>query len=250
MNGKTRFQSLLTDTRRSPLSRYREITYGAGGWLGFLGFELVTTLLGPMPGLLGIALRRLTYPMFFKSIGGGTVIGRGVAVRNPRAITLGSRVVIDDHAVLDAKGATDIGIEVGDEVVISRNTVLSCKGGIITIGDGTNIAMNCLFHAAAALRIGRQVLIASYCYLVAVANHRFDRADVPIIAQGERESLGVAVGDGAWLGARATVLDGVSIGEGAVVGAGSVVTESIPAYGVAVGTPAKVIRLRQASGGN
>ncbi len=249
MNGKTRFQSLLTDARRSPLSRYREITYGPGGWLGFLAFELVTTLVGPLPGALGMALRKLLYPPFFGCIGGGTVIGRGVTIRNPRAIKVGRRVVIDDHVVLDAKGAQGVGIQVGDEVVISRNTVLSCKGGAITIGGGTNIAMNCLFHAAAGLTIGSHVLVASYCYLVAVANHRFDRTDVPIIAQGEGESLGIAVGDGAWLGARVTVLDGANIGEGAVVGAGSVVTQPIPASGVAVGTPAKVVRLRQPPGG-
>jgi acetyltransferase-like isoleucine patch superfamily enzyme len=249
MDAKTRFQSLLTDTGRSALSRYREITYGRGGWLGFLSFEMVTTLVGPTPGLLGIALRRLLYRPFLGGIGAGTVIGRGVAIRNPRAIRLGRRVVVDDQVVLDAKGAEEVGIRVGDEVVISRNTVLSCKGGTITIGDGTNIAMNCLFHAGAAVSVARHVLIASYCYLVGVANHRFERTDVPIIAQGEAESLGITVGMGAWLGARVTVLDGANVGEGAVVGAGSVVTTSIPAYGVAVGTPAKVVRSRQAADG-
>jgi acetyltransferase-like isoleucine patch superfamily enzyme len=246
MQAKTRFQSLLTDPRRSALSRYREITYGQGGWLGFFAFELVTSLLGPIPGLMGVALRALLYRPFLGGIGSGTVIGRSVTIRNPRAITLGRRVVIDDHVVLDAKGAEDVGIRVGDEVVISRNTVLSCKGGAIAIGDGSNIAANCLFHAGAAVTVAPHVLIASYCYLVGVANHRFERTDVPIIAQGEGESLGIAVGTGAWLGARVTVLDGAHVGEGAVVGAGSVVTTPIPPWGVAVGTPAKVVRSRRA----
>ena len=40
------------------------------------------------------------------------------------------------------------------------------------------------------------------------------------------------------------VLKGVEIGNGAVIGAGSVVAEDIPAYAVAVGVPAKVIRYR------
>ena len=40
------------------------------------------------------------------------------------------------------------------------------------------------------------------------------------------------------------VLEGVHIGKGAVVGAGSVVTKDVPEYAVAVGVPARVIRLR------
>jgi acetyltransferase-like isoleucine patch superfamily enzyme len=248
MESKTRFQSLLTDTARSPLSRYREITYGSNGWFGFLMFELVTTVVGPLPGLLGMALRKLLYPLFLGGMGSGTVIGRNVVVRNPRAVMLGRRVVIDDNVVLDAKGTARHGIRVGNDAIISRNSVLSCKGGSITVGDNTNIAMNCLFHAAGDLVVGESVLIASYTYIVAVANHCFDRTDVPIIAQGEAASRGVTIGAGSWLGARVTVLDGVEIGEGAVAGAGSVVTRSIPAHGVAVGMPAKVIRLRDASG--
>ena len=39
-----------------------------------------------------------------------------------------------------------------------------------------------------------------------------------------------------------TILGGVSIGDGAVIGANSVVTKDIPAYSVAVGVPAKVVK--------
>ena len=47
---------------------------------------------------------------------------------------------------------------------------------------------------------------------------------------------GVAIGMGC------VIMPGVTIGEGAVIGAGSVVTKDIPAWTVAVGHPAKVIR--------
>ena len=44
-------------------------------------------------------------------------------------------------------------------------------------------------------------------------------------------------------GAGATILPGVCIGRHAIVGAGSVVTKDVPDYAVAVGNPAKVIKM-------
>lgn len=44
------------------------------------------------------------------------------------------------------------------------------------------------------------------------------------------------------IGMGCIIMPGVTIGEGAVIGAGSVVTKDIPAWTVAVGNPAKVIR--------
>jgi len=52
------------------------------------------------------------------------------------------------------------------------------------------------------------------------------------------------VGHDVWLGYRALVMPGVTSGHGAVVAAGSVVTADIPAYAIAGGNPARVIRQR------
>jgi len=52
----------------------------------------------------------------------------------------------------------------------------------------------------------------------------------------------VAVKDKAWIGFNVSILKGVTIGEGAVIGACSVVTRDVPAYAVAVGNPARVVR--------
>lgn len=54
------------------------------------------------------------------------------------------------------------------------------------------------------------------------------------------------VGDGAVLYAGVVVAGAVKIGEGAVIGANSVVLEDVPAYAVAAGAPARVIRRREA----
>lgn len=53
----------------------------------------------------------------------------------------------------------------------------------------------------------------------------------------------VLIREYAWVGAGATILPGVSIGRHAIVGAGSVVTKDVPDYAVAVGNPAKVIKM-------
>lgn len=47
----------------------------------------------------------------------------------------------------------------------------------------------------------------------------------------------------AWIGARVNILPGVTIGENAIVGTGSIVTKDIPDNAVAVGNPARVIKI-------
>lgn len=58
------------------------------------------------------------------------------------------------------------------------------------------------------------------------------------------ESKRSIIGSDVFIGANVTILDGVMIGDGAVIGAGAVVVKDIPAYAVAVGVPAKVVKYR------
>lgn len=52
------------------------------------------------------------------------------------------------------------------------------------------------------------------------------------------------IGSDVWIGESALIKGGVTIGHGAVVGMGSVVTKDVPPYGVVVGNPARVVRMR------
>jgi acetyltransferase-like isoleucine patch superfamily enzyme len=54
----------------------------------------------------------------------------------------------------------------------------------------------------------------------------------------------VSIGNDVWIGTKVIIMGGVHIGDGAIIGAGSIVTKDIPAYAVAAGVPAKVIRYR------
>lgn len=64
--------------------------------------------------------------------------------------------------------------------------------------------------------------------------------------QSRRDNIefarGVAIGNDCWVGGNVVILPGVVIGNGCTIGAGSVVTKSIPAFSVAIGSPAKVVK--------
>jgi acetyltransferase-like isoleucine patch superfamily enzyme len=150
--------------------------------------------------------------------------------------------VIDDNCLLDAKGAANAGIRIGSGVFVGRNTILSCKNGDILLGDGANVGFNCEIFSASRVEVGAQTLIAAYSYVIG-GDHRLDDPDRPVLEQG-RSSSGVRIGSGVWLGAGVKVLDGVEIGDSAVIGAGAVVRDAVPSGGVAVGIPARVVRMR------
>src|SRR5262249_45305943 len=137
------------------------------------------------------------------------------------------------------------GIRIGDGVFIGRNSILSCKDGDIDLDAGANVGFNCEIFSASRVRIGKSVLMAAYAYVIG-GDHDFSDPSAPVLEQG-RKSEGVTIGDGAWLGAGAKILDGVSVGDGAVIGAGAVVRDDVPAGAIAVGVPARVVGTRTAA---
>lgn len=60
----------------------------------------------------------------------------------------------------------------------------------------------------------------------------------------ETETTKTIIGNDVWIGTNVVILDSIKIGDGAIIGAGSVVTKDIPAYSIAVGNPAKVVKMR------
>jgi acetyltransferase-like isoleucine patch superfamily enzyme len=233
----------------SAREKYQALIVGRPGLAALLQYELVTMIAQSMPGAAGLALRKALYPLLLGACGRHVVFGQHVVLLHPHRIRIGDNVVIDDNCLLDAKGGEAGGITIGSGVFIGRNTILSCKSGSIAIGDGANIGFNCELFSASRVTVGRETLIAAYCYLVG-GDHVHADPSLPILRQS-RSSRGVHVGDGAWLGAGAKVLDGVSIGDGAIVGAGAVVRGQVPARAIAVGVPARVIGSRdgQPTGG-
>jgi maltose O-acetyltransferase len=112
----------------------------------------------------------------------------------------------------------------------------------IELGERVFINRNVFINALAPIRIGDRVLIGPNV-VINSGNHTFARTDVSIQEQ-PHELKPIEIGDDVWIGANVVVTAGVTIGSHAVIGAGAVVTRSIPAFGIAVGAPAKVIRSR------
>ncbi len=238
-------QKALLDQKKSAFKKYSDLFIGRKGFLQFVKYEIIILLFSWIPGALGLFLRRIFYPLCLKKAGRGVAFGRNITLRHPHKITVGDHSSIDDYAVLDAKGEENQGVTIGQNVIIGRNTILSCKGGIITLEDYANLSANCTLLSETRITVGKYSFLAGHCYLVAGGNHTFDRTDIPIMFQPSQTKGGIEIGEDCWLGASVTVLDGVTLGKGCVVGAGSVVIESIPDYAVAVGNPAKKIKDRK-----
>lgn len=242
MSDIPRAQEQLFDHRRSPREKYAELVVGRPGWGPLLRYELVTLASHSVPGALGLALRRALYPKLLGACGRNVVFGQHVTLRHPHRIRIGNDVVVDDHCLIDAKGGPDAGIVIGNGVFIGRNTILSCKNGAMILGDGANVGFNCEIFSAGQVTIGARVLMAAYCYVIG-GDHEFADAGRPVLEQG-RTARGVTIGDGAWLGAGAKILDGVRVGAGAVIGAGAVVRQDVPDAAIAVGVPARQVGTR------
>lgn len=112
--------------------------------------------------------------------------------------------------------------------------------GSLVVESGSWIGPRSLFflNPGAEIKIGANCDIApEVCF--ATGSHYFGdnerRAGVGYAAP-------IVIGDGCWIGLRATILPGVTIGEGAVIAAGAVVANNVPANVLAGGVPAIVIR--------
>jgi acetyltransferase-like isoleucine patch superfamily enzyme len=220
-------------------AKYAALIVGRPGLAALIKYELVQLCAQWVPGALGLALRKVLYPMLLGGCGRNVVFGQGVVLRHPHKIRIGDNVVVDDHCLLDAKGSTNEGIRIGNGVFVGRNSILSCKDGDIELADGVNVGFNCEIFSAGRVTVGADTLLAAYAYLIG-GDHAVSNRDTAVNAQA-RVAAGISVGAGVWIGAGAKVLDGVTIGDRGIVGAGAVVRASVPDGATAVGVPARIL---------
>jgi len=105
MPAQTELQQSLLSAKKSALAKYRDLVVGRGGFFALLKFELITCLFGSMPGALGLLMRKIFFKKLLGKCGRGVVFGRGVVLRHPHKISIGSNVVIDDTLSSTRKAA-------------------------------------------------------------------------------------------------------------------------------------------------
>ncbi|MFD1188808.1 acyltransferase [Pontibacter rugosus] len=112
------------------------------------------------------------------------------------------------------------------------------------VGKNVAIGYDVYFdvHNASLIHIEDDVWVASRCLILChkrdlSSYHKYDRYnDLGYI------KLPVTLKKGCVVGMGSIVMPGVTVGEGSVVGAGSLVVNDIPAWSIAVGNPAKVVK--------
>lgn len=132
-----------------------------------------------------------------------------------RGFSLGKGAIVEDWAVIN-NGAGDVVI--GDKTRVGIGSVVV---GPVTIGERTSL--------------GPHVHVAGF-------NHTFEDGTRDWNEQG-LTLRPIKIGDECLIGANSSVCGGVTIGNRVQVGAGSVVTKDLPDACVAVGNPARIIKL-------
>jgi acetyltransferase-like isoleucine patch superfamily enzyme len=141
---------------------------------------------------------------------------------------------------IGAKGRLDL----GRFVWIGDGTKIRCHEGRVEIGAKTVMGQECTISAYQHVKIGEQCVIADRAMFIDF-DHGVVEVERPIRVQGiyKRD---VEVGSNVWIGYGACILRGVSVGDNSIVGTNAVVTRDVPANAVVAGSPARVIRMREA----
>jgi len=128
----------------------------------------------------------------------------------------------------------------GDGVNVNRNASFG-SGTNLSIGSNSSIGRNC--QLANDVAIGDDVMMAPDVIIFSVG-HNTQSIDMPMRKQGNTLPQPVKIENDVWIGQRVIILPGITIGRGSIIGSGSVVTKDIPAFSVAAGNPAKIIKSR------
>jgi len=134
-------------------------------------------------------------------------------------------------------------VVLGRWVHLGDGTSLRCHEGNLRVGDKTVFGRNIVVNAYLDVEIGGACIVADMVY-VTDFDHVYTDLSVPIKDQGIAKSP-VRIGSDVWLGTKVSVVRGTVIGDGAIIAANAVVTRDVPAYAIAAGVPARVIRDRQ-----
>lgn len=151
-------------------------------------------------------------------MGAGALIVPPTRIEHPASVILEDGVVVLEHSWLHAAPTS--------ELVLSRGVSLNRFVKIV---------------ALRSVWLGPGVITGDRVYISDV--EYVPGADEVLDNRPLTTPSPVVIDEGAFLNPGVVVKPGVTIGRHAYVGASSVVTEDVPPYGLAVGNPAKVLRI-------
>ncbi|WP_069760716.1 DapH/DapD/GlmU-related protein [Streptomyces sp. LUP47B] len=162
--------------------------------------------------------QRAAQRMVQRAVGGDTGIGERCYVAESAAV-FPDRLRLGDDSYIAAHAYVTGELETGSHCTLNPFTTVR---GNVALGHG--------------VRIGAHTSLLGFNHSMA--------PDRPVFRQ-PLTSRGIRVGDDVWIGSQVIVVDGVTIGDHCVIGAGAVVTRDLPAWSVAAGNPARVLRDRR-----
>jgi UDP-2-acetamido-3-amino-2,3-dideoxy-glucuronate N-acetyltransferase len=141
--------------------------------------------------------------------------------------------IVDEGAQLGADVAiwhwthVTAGARIGARVSIGQG----CYIGRVAIGDGCRIQNHVSLYEGVTLE--RDVFLGPSCVFTNVSHPRAN------VSRRDRFEATV-VGEGATIGANATIRCGVTIGHHALIGAGAVITRDVEAHAIVVGANRRI----------
>lgn len=160
----------------------------------------------------------------------------GTSVRIAVSADVDERAIIGDGCSVWHLAQVRELAQLGANCVVGRGAYI---GSGVRMGDNCKVQNYALVYEPA--RLGDGVFIGP---AVVLTNDTYPRAVTPdgaLKSASDWDAVGVTIGDGASIGARAVCVAPVSIGEWALVAAGSVVTKDVPAFALVAGVPARRI---------
>jgi acetyltransferase-like isoleucine patch superfamily enzyme len=148
-------------------------------------------------------------------------------------------------AYLDGRPGRRGTLAIGNRCELLDGVALWPFDGAIKLADDIFIGQFAIIYGHGGVEIGDNTLVSMHCRILS-SNHTIPPIGTLIRTQPD-VPMPTRIGRDVWLGAGATVLGGVTIGDGCVVGAGAVITSDLPPFSIAVGVPARVVRMRKSA---
>lgn len=159
-------------------------------------------------------------------------------IKSNNCMKIGNNNTFNVNAIVVSNGGK---IDIGDNNIFSSNVILNGQYGSLKLHNNIFIGPNVIIQGLGGVEICDGALIAANSF-ISSSDHGYDN---PLSDDYLLHEVGqpVVIGRKVWVGAGVIVTAGVRIGDFSIIGAGSVVTKNIPPYSIAVGSPAKVIKV-------